>query len=179
MNKVLRLTAATSLACLTIVALSSSASPVRAADQPAAPKAAAIVGTVIEAESGKIDGGATVQGDNAASGGNVVGSFHLQGASLLLAKVDGAKGGQFKLSVTYAAPNDTSNTMYVNDVKVGSVDYPSSGGWFGPGMYKDKVVAVTLKAGAVNTLKLVTEDGNNAINIDKITVIAAPPPAPK
>ncbi|HEY3330633.1 MAG TPA: hypothetical protein VGK19_11465 [Capsulimonadaceae bacterium] len=179
MNKVVRYFALATSACFAF-AVGLVASPARSADAPAAPAAAP--GVSYEVESGVTAGGATIQDDGAASGGKVVGSFHVGGASAAIAKVDGGKGGSFNLVVRYATPQATTNTLYVNDVKVGAIEYKETGGWFGEGMYKTKTVAITLKPGLVNTIKFQSDDGDGAINMDKITVAPAPPaakPAPK
>jgi len=131
---------------------------------------------VIEAESGILEGGTQINTDDAASGGAAVGSFHIGGASLTLKNIDGAKGGPYTMVIRYATPNDSSTTLYVNDAKGVVVQFPATPAWFGKDAYKDVAVGITLVAGKTNVIKFKTEDGNGAVNLDKITLT---PGAPK
>jgi len=127
-------------------------------------------GTVIEAESGVLAGGLQVQQDDAASGGNAVGCFHIGGASLTFNNVDGGKGGAYKMKITYSTPDDSSTSLYVNTTPPVKVDFPKTAAWSGAGAYKDVVVSIVLVAGKKNTIKFETDDGNGAVNLDKLTL---------
>lgn len=102
----------------------------------------------IEAETGRLGGGARLLSVSNASNGSSVGWFHVQGAYVELS-VDAGNGGVFNLFMRYANGNPTARNLsvYINGVRTLQLSLPSTGSWttFNEG----QVGQLTIPAGVV------------------------------
>lgn len=126
----------------------------------------------IEADWGKMVK-ANVQYDSGASFSRVVGNMQFPGASVTYSGLDGGRGGQYNLAITYAVPFDSSTTLYVNGAKAIIVKFPKTSGWKGMNAYKTIRIPVFFKSGKTNSIVLRTEAGNGAVNFGKLTFTPA------
>ena len=128
-------------------------------------------GTLIEAESAELAGGAKVLDDkpqvagdkSEVSGGKYVGGTGGKGCSITLKKVDGGKTDCLhSLAVRYLTPEaaagklPTTRNLHVNGALIGTVTF------FGENRWRVLAMRIPLKAGTDNTVELRNEAGDGA-----------------
>lgn len=133
--------------------------------------------TRYEAEAGTLGGSANAQTEHPGySGAGYVGGFNSIGASTTLA-VETDEAGDHPVTIRYAnGPHPFMGTktasLYVNDVKVKQVAFPSTGGW---ATWSTLAETLPLEAGP-NTVALSVDQGDDGnVNLDYLEV-AEPAP---
>jgi peptidoglycan/xylan/chitin deacetylase (PgdA/CDA1 family) len=119
-----------------------------------------------EAENGVYSGGAHSQYDLNASGGYIAAYFG-NGTSITI-RVDGGAGGEYQLSMKYAAAisNRTMN-LYINDAYISDLGFPATGGYT---TYSALNTYITLIPG-INSIKLQVDSGDTGdVNFDCFTL---------
>lgn len=114
----------------------------------------------LEAENQTMLGRATVGGDGAASGGQIVIQLDLVGDGIEFGSVAAASN----IAVRYAAAASGHESLYVNGVKVGLINFTSTGSWYGT--YNTVNVSASIPAGATITIK--NDSGDTGFNLDYI-----------
>jgi len=124
-----------------------------------------------EVRNASLGGSATIEDDNAASGGKSGQNLHLKDSYLQWNNVSGGKsGGRATIDIHYAAEGNAKLKLFVNNADYSFVNTPSTGGW---GQYTGhSLLTVPLGAGKTNLIKLV--GGNSGVNVDYITVSPLP-----
>ncbi|WP_158289524.1 CBM35 domain-containing protein [Paenibacillus flagellatus] len=116
-----------------------------------------------EAEDGNLSGGPVATTNRFASGLGVVGSMHVDTASLELTGIYVDKSGPRRVELNYATKDAAASMdVYVNGDLIGSVALPSTGGW-GPAKGKAAIVA-PFQAGVENKIRIV--HGNGGADFD-------------
>ena len=119
------------------------------------------VDTDVEAESAILSGSAQVYDDFAASGGSAVGFISSVGASVRFENVPEST----RFSVDYASIMSGGISVYVNNVDVATLNFSGSGDWVGA--YETVSIDLVLASG--DSVAIQFDDGDTAMNIDKVT----------
>lgn len=121
-----------------------------------------------EAETASDGNRATVENDDAASGGKSVQNLHLADAFVEWKQIDGGKsGGQATLDISYASAENAKLHLFVNGEDYSFLNAFATGGW---SEYKGHTsLTVPLRPGGTNTVKLV--GGKGGVNVDSISVV--------
>ncbi len=122
-------------------------------------------------EMASFGGGASMEKDDAAAGGEIGKNLHLKDSYLQWDNIDGgSKGGRATIDIYYAANGNSKLQLLVNDFDYSFVNTPATGGW---GDYTGhSFLTVPLKANKTNSIKLV--GGNGGVNVEYITVSPLP-----
>lgn len=113
-------------------------------------------GTRYELEEGEVSGGAN-------AGSRHVGSMQNIGAAVAIEVDGGSKGGEFELTVGFAAGGGANCALLVNGIKQTDLLFPSSGGW---GEYKSVKLSIRLEPGA-NKLEFRSQQ-KSGVNLDYV-----------
>ncbi|UYN84465.1 MAG: carbohydrate binding domain-containing protein [Microcella sp.] len=133
-----------------------------------------------EAEHVEIaEGGSGVYSNPDASGGKFATNFHYPGRYLTWHHVNGGAGGTYTLDVRYRTGNvGATMGIYVNGVRQGEVDFPTTG-WVNFGVVS---VDIELAAGAHNTVTLKNDEmpGSVGVSLDYLQLVrdGVDPPEP-
>ncbi|MCK4798628.1 MAG: discoidin domain-containing protein, partial [Spirochaetes bacterium] len=124
-----------------------------------------IESTEYEAENGEWYGTSDTEG-----GVTYIGSMQWNGAWNKINNVNGALGGEVKLSIRYATNEANSQkSLYVNSTDVKTLTFPYTGGWT---TYTTLDVTIDLNAGG-NTIMIQNDNGDGdyeGMNIDKYII---------
>ncbi len=123
------------------------------------------------AEVANVGGGAAIEKDDAAAGGESGQNLHLKDSFLQWDHIDGgSNGGRATIDIYYAANQNSKLQLLVNNFDDSFVNTPATGGW---NDYKGhSCLTVPLKANKTNSIKLV--GGNGGVNVEYITVSPLP-----
>lgn len=113
-----------------------------------------------ELEYGKMIGACYVYLDDNASNRNAVGYIGT-GSGVEVKNMAAATG----ITLTYATPNATQMSVYVNDDDAGNISLPATGGW---NTYSTAELTVNVPAGA--TIRIMSDPGDGTANLDKLTM---------
>ena len=125
----------------------------------------------VEAESGTILGTASIYSDAAASGGQGVAYISAPNAGVRIVEAPAASG----VEIRYASPLEGALSVFVNENFVGTVDFPSTGGWVGD----YGLVSFVIDLPARSNLELIFRDGDTAMNVDRIDFLPPTPGVPR
>ena len=130
---------------------------------------------LIEAESGRLLGSASLYDDSSASGGQGVAFISTLEAGFSLSNVPASRS----FTIWYASQNSGKISVRINGADAGDVSFSTTGGW--TGNYSNVTVNSSLPSGA--SLDIFYENGDAAINVDFIefttsNITPAPTPAP-
>jgi hypothetical protein len=114
----------------------------------------------VEAETGTLQGGATVGNDSFASGGKAVMQLDTVGNGVSYANIATATA----VTLHYAAPTGGHISMYLNGTKVGTAAFTSTGGG---STYGDLTVPVAIPEGFA--FKIQNDTGDTGLNLDYLT----------
>jgi Carbohydrate binding module (family 6) len=131
-----------------------------------------VSGTTIQAESGIIAGGTTIDtgsASNAGWNGSGYANLPISGGSLQFNNIDGGAGGAATLAIRFTVGNPASRTgnLVINGVSR-SITFPSTTTW---SAWTTMEVPVTLASGANNSIRF-ESTGQDLANLDEITVSA-------
>lgn len=125
-------------------------------------------GTVFQAESGTLSGGAIVESVNAGFKGSGYINFQASGSTLTFGGLSGNGGGAKTITVRYALGAATrTGVIIVNGVSQ-PITFPSTGSW--TTWAEDVKVNVTLNNNGANSIQFASTGGDLA-NIDQITLL--------
>jgi rhamnogalacturonan endolyase len=121
----------------------------------------------LQAESGTVAGGTTIDSDNAGFNGTGFANFPASGGTLTFTNVPGNGGGTKSLAIRYAngATTSRTGTITVNGAS-STVTFPSTGSWT---TWNTLTVSITLNNSSSNTIQFASTGGDLG-NIDQITV---------
>ena len=119
--------------------------------------------TIIEAESATLNGIAEVYNDAAASNGQGVSFISEVGSGLVINNVPASRS----VRVRYASINSGGISVYINGIDSGTLNFNATGDW--TGQYNESVFNIDVPAGA--TFEIRYEDGDQALNVDRITFV--------
>jgi beta-xylosidase len=118
-----------------------------------------------------VDGGATVEADDASTGRSSIHNLHLPGSSVQWSNVSGGDlGGRVTIDLCYAAQGGAKIHLDVNGVDYSFLNTLSTGDW--SEYTGHSYLTVPLNPGGANVIKL--GGGYGGVNLDHITVTPMP-----